>query len=201
MNTKELFHEIEHHIPFTTAATIIAIAAVALINYYFQINISESAFEILHPAHVVVSAIVTGGIFYRYKQKIVPALLVAVSGSIIVGSLSDIILPWLGANLLGIQTSFHLPLIEIPLIIISASLIGGIIGISTRVTKLPHFLHVGFSVFASLFYLLAFSSQFTATFFILALIIVLIAVVIPCCVSDILYPFFFLGEKIKHCDC
>jgi len=201
MNTRELIHEIKHHIPFTTAATIIAIAAVYIVNYYFKFNISSNAFEILHPLHIIVSAIVTGGIFYRYKPKIIPALLVALSGSIIVGSLSDIFLPWLGGNIFGLSTSFHLPLLETPLLIISAALLGGIVGISTKITKTPHFLHVGLSVFASLFYLLAFSQGFSASYFILALVIVLVAVVIPCCISDILYPFFFLNEKIKHCDC
>jgi len=201
MNTRELIHEIKHHIPFTTAATIIAIVAVYAINYYFQINISTGAFEVLHPLHITVSSIVAGAIFYKYKPKIIPAILVALSGSILIGSLSDIILPWLGGNLFGLSTSFHLPLFEEPLVIISASLLGAIIGISTKITKIPHLLHVGISVFASLFYLLAFSQFFNASYFILALVIVLIAVVIPCCISDILYPFFFLNEKIKHCNC
>lgn len=201
MKTQELVHELKHHLPFTAVATIVSILLVFFIEYYFHINVSQSSFDVLHPLHVIVSAIVTGGIFYKYRPKVIPAILVAVTGSILIGSLSDIFLPYLGGNLLGIKTSFHLPLIEIPLVIIAAAFIGGIIGISTRVTKLPHFLHVSLSVLASLFYLLAFSQPLGVFYFLGVFAIVLIAVVIPCCVSDILYPFFFLGEKIKHCNC
>jgi hypothetical protein len=85
--------------------------------------------------------------------------------------------------------------------IIGIALLGSIIGIFSGLTKIPHFLHVGISVFASLFYLLAFSQTFNIPYFIATFFIVFIAVIIPCCISDILYPFFFLGENIKKCKC
>jgi len=201
MRTKEILHELKHHLPFTAFAIIIAIILVIFLKYLFQKQISESLFEIFHPLHVVASSIVTAGIFYKYKPKLISALLVGVAGSIILGSLSDIILPWLGGSLLGLGTSFHLLLIEKPVLILLSALIGSSIGISTKITKMPHFIHVFLSVFASLFYLLAFSQIFNAFYFIGAFLIVLIAVIIPCCMSDMLFPFFFLGEKIKKCKC
>lgn len=201
MRTKEILHEVKHHLPFTAFATIIAIILVVLLQYLFQKQISENLFEIFHPLHIVASSIVTAGIFYKYKQKLISALLVGMAGSIIIGSLSDIILPWLGGSLLGLGTSFHLLLIEKPALILLSALIGSSIGISTKITKMPHFIHVFLSVFASLFYLLAFSQIFNTFYFIGAFLIVLIAVIIPCCMSDMLFPFFFLGEKIKKCKC
>ena len=201
MRTKEILHEVKHHLPFTAFATIIAIILVVLLQYLFQKQISENLFEIFHPLHIVASSIVTAGIFYKYKQKLISALLVGMAGSIIIGSLSDIILPWLGGSLLGFGTSFHLLLIEKPVLILLLGLIGSSIGISTKTTKMPHFIHVFLSVFASLFYLLAFSQIFNTFYFIGAFLIVLIAVIIPCCMSDMLFPFFFLGEKIKKCKC
>jgi hypothetical protein len=198
---KELLHELKHHAPFTAGAVIVATGLVLLIQYILGKSISQPIFEILHPLHIIASSIVTAGIFHKYKSKIIPALLVGISGAIILGSLSDIIFPWLGGNLLTLKTSFHLPLIEMPLVILGFALIGSFIGISTKITKIPHFAHVGLSVFASLFYLLAFSPIFNTTYFVEVFIIVFIAVIIPCCVSDILYPFFFLGKKIKHCNC
>jgi len=201
MRTKELFHELKHHLPFTASATIIAIILIIFLQYIFQKKISDGLFEIFHPFHIIVSSIVTAGIFYKYKSELISALLVGLTGSIIMGSLSDIILPWFGGNMLGFGTSFHLPLIEKPVLILSSALIGSSIGISTQITKIPHFIHIFLSVFASLFYLLAFSSIFNLIYFIGTFLIVFISVIIPCCTSDILFPFFFLGEKIKKCKC
>jgi len=201
MKTKKILHELKHHLPFTVFATITAIILIILIQYLFQKQISENLFEIFHPLHVMASSIVTAGIFYKYKPKLISALLIGITGSIILGSLSDIILPWLGGSLLGFKTSFHLLLIEEPVLILFSALIGGSIGISTKITKMPHFIHVFLSVFASLFYLLAFSQIFNVFYFIASFFIVLLAVIIPCCMSDILFPFFFLGKKIKKCEC
>lgn len=198
MKTKEFFHELKHHLPFTAFATLVAIIIVVLFQYLLQKQISENLFEIFHPLHVIASSIVTAGIFYKYKSKIIPALLIGITGSIIIGSLSDIILPWLGGNILGLGTSFHLLLIEKPVLILAVAIIGSSIGISAKTTKIPHFIHVFLSVFASLFYLLAFSPDFNLLYFIGTFLIVLISVIIPCCISDILFPFFFLKEKIKQ---
>ena len=201
MRTKELLHELKHHLPFTAFATISAIILVIFLQYLFQKQISENLFDILHPLHIIASSIVTAGIFYKYKSKVVYALLIGITGSIIIGSLSDIILPWIGGSLLGLGTSFHLLLIEKPVLILLSALIGSSIGISTKITEMPHFMHVFLSVFASLFYLLAFSSNFGLVYFIGAFLIVMVAVIIPCCISDMLFPFFFLKEKIKKCEC
>jgi predicted membrane protein len=201
MRTKEILHELKHHLPFTAFATISAIILVIFLQYLFQKQISENLFKIFHPLHVMASSIVTAGIFYKYKPKLIFALLVGVAGSIIIGSLSDIILPWLGGSLLGLGTSFHLLLIEKPVFILLSALIGSSIGISTKITKMPHFIHVFLSVFASLFYLLAFSQIFNTLYFIVSFFIVFLAVIIPCCMSDLLFPFFFLGKKIKKCEC
>ncbi|MFH1310981.1 MAG: hypothetical protein ABIH65_01090 [Nanoarchaeota archaeon] len=201
MKTRELIHELKHHLPFTVVATLIAILTFLLIQYLIKIFISETLFEIFHPLHVIASSIVTAGIFYRYRPKVIPALLVGITGSIIIGSLSDIILPWLGGNLLSLKTGFHLPIIETPFIILGSALIGSFIGVAKKATKIPHFIHIFLSVFASLFYLMAFSLNFNIIYFAEVFVIVLIAVILPCCVSDILFPFFFLGKRIKSCDC
>lgn len=201
MKTKEILHELKHHLPFTIFAIISAIILVIFLQYLFQKQISEGLFEIFHPLHIIASSIVTAGIFYKYKPKLISALLIGITGSIILGSLSDIILPWLGGSLIGLGTSFHLLLIKEPVLILFSALIGSSIGISTKITKMPHFIHVFLSVFASLFYLLAFSLNFNLVYFIGSFLIVFISVILPCCISDILYPFFFLGEKIKKCKC
>ncbi len=188
-----LLKELKHHIPFTLSAAIIAVIIV-IILYLSKFSMSETAFEILHPMHLFVSAIVTSALFYLYKPKIFQALLVGISGSIIIGSLSDIIFPYLGGLILNINPTIHLPLIESPILILSMSALGSIVGISTKITKMPHFIHILLSVFASLFYLLAFS-QFSIIKFIGIFVIVFVAVIIPCCISDIIYPMLFIKNQ------
>jgi len=201
LKIKELLHELKHHLPFTTIATISAILLCSIWIYFIKIPISGQVFEFSHEMHIVLSAIVTSAMFYKYKKQAINAILIGMAASIVVGSLSDIIFPYIGAISLGIQTGFHLPIFEMPLIILLVALAGSLIGITTQKTKMPHFLHVFVSAFASLFYLLAFSPAFNLLFFIESFFIVLISVVIPCCVSDIVFPFFFLGERIKNCKC
>jgi len=198
---KELLHELKHHSPFTALASVTAILVVLIIIYLIKIDISKNIFEIAHPLHVLVSGIATAGVFYKYKKNISQVLFVGIIGSIVIGSISDVIFPYIGGLILNIKTQFHLPIIENTITILSSALIGSVIGVSTKFTRMPHFLHVFLSVFASLFYLLAFSATFVPLSFILVFIIVFIAVIVPCCMSDIVFPFFFLGEKIKHCNC
>jgi len=198
MRTRELMHEIRHHSPFTLLATVIAILFVFI---FLKKGASEDLFEILHPLHIVASSIITASIFYIYKKNIPQAIFVGIIGSIVIGTFSDAIFPWLGGIIFGLNTEFHLPIIEQPLTVLIAATLGSTLGIATKLTKLPHFIHVFLSVFASLFYLLAFSAVITPVHFLISFVIVFISVIIPCCLSDILFPFFFLGEKIKHCNC
>jgi hypothetical protein len=200
-NFKQLIHELKHHLPFTLAATTIAIAVVLLLKGFLVKELNENIFEILHPLHIIASGMVSAGIFYKYKKNLIYAFGVGITSAILVGSISDVIFPFLGGIIFGLDMHFHLPLIESPIIIICMALLGSIAGILTKTTKIPHLFHVGLSVFASLFYMLAFSNEMSMIFFIGALVIVTIAVIIPCCVSDILMPFFFLGKKIKSCHC
>ena len=195
MKTKKVLVELKHHIPFTLIATAIAIIIVILIQYILEKSISEELFEIFHPLHVVASSIVTAGIYYKYKPKFIYALVIGITGSIIIGSLSDIVFPYLGGNLLNLGTSFHLAVLEKPILIFSAAIVGSIFGTLNKRTKMPHFVHVFLSVFASLFYLLVFSTNFNPVYLIGALVIVFIAVIIPCCISDIIFPFLFIKEK------
>lgn len=195
MSSKKILHELKHHYPFTFAATTIAIIIIIFIKFSLNKEIPESFFHILHPAHLFVSAIVTSALYYKYKKRIFPALLIGLTGSIIIGSLSDIILPWLGGKSLGFNISFHLALIEEPFLILSTAILGSLFGILTKLTKIPHFIHVFLSVFASLFYLTSFTIGINLLQFILSLIIVFIAVLIPCCISDIIFPMLFVKKQ------
>ena len=202
LKSKELFHELEHHLPFTALATLMGIILAFYLNLVlFNFTKLETTFDTLHIAHIFMSAIVSSAIFYRYKKKILPSLFVGVASSVIIGNVSDVFFPFLSGAIFGLKTSFHFPLIEMPLIIFSAGILGAIIGISTKFSKVPHFLHVLVSTFASLIYLLTFTPAINFGFLIIAFFTTIFTVIVPCCFSDIIFPFLFMGEKIKHCNC
>jgi len=193
---KQVFYELKQHAPFTALATAVAILIAFVVLYFFEKTISEEGFHLFHFLHVIASATVTAGIFYKYKPRIVPALLIGILGAIIIGSISDVVFPYFGWVSLNIDIHFHLPLIEKTVLVLLSALVGSLAGILIRTTKCPHFIHVFFSVFASLFYLLSFTLVFSPSYFIAAFFVVFAAVIIPCCLSDIVFPFFFLpGDK------
>jgi len=200
MRIKELFHELKHHLPLTSMATIFAIILVLFLNK-INFNFSERIFEYSHFAHIILASIVASAMFYKYKANFIFSIFVGVLSSVIIGSVSDVIFPYIGAFIFNLKPEFHLPLIEEPIIIFSFGILGGIFGIFFRITKLPHFFHVGVSVFASLFYLVSYVPKTNLFFVIVAFFLVVISVVLPCCFGDIILPFLLLGEKIKHCNC
>lgn len=120
------------------------------------------------------------------------------SGSILIGSLSDVLLPFLAGNLFSLHTHFHLPIFEEPVLIFGIAFLGAITGIHGHLFKASHLVHVFLSVFASLFYLLAFSVEMSALSILLISFLVFLCVYIPCCISDIVFPLFFVEKSRRN---
>jgi len=195
MRIKKILKELKEHVPFTFLAVAVSIGVVVFVRYYLVKELSEEFFHFFHFSHIIVSAMVTGALYYKYKEKIINALVVGFSGALIIGSLSDIIFPYLGGLILGLDIHFHLPLIEETASVLIFAFIGSLAGVIFKITKFPHFAHVFLSVFASLFYILIFSPVFVLSHFVGAFFVVFLAVIIPCCVSDIIFPLLFIKQK------
>lgn len=197
--TNRILHELREHLPFTAFATLIAMAIVVfgfLINKTAFLSYTTSLFYIFHPAHIFFASIVSSAIYFRYKKNILTAIAVGFIISIVIGSISDVIFPYLGGLIFGLETSFHLPIFEEPLLIILVSLSGCSLAI-LGFTKIPHFLHVFLSVFASLLYILAFSIPLNFLSLVLVFIITFISVVVPCCLGDIVFPLILQKSRRK----
>jgi len=194
---KQIIHELKEHIPFTSTAAFVSIVLTLIVLELNLIKSTTSIFYIFHPIHVFFSAIVSAALLYKYKKNIILSLFAGIFISVAIGSISDAIFPFLGSSLIGIPISFHLPAIENPLIILGAGLLGSITGIISKKTKFPHFIHVFVSAFASLLYIFAYSSDFTITRLFSILIITIIAVIVPCCLGDIVFP-LLLNKSSKE---
>ena len=157
---------------------------------------SEDIFHILHPAHLLLSAIVTSAV-YRQHGNIWAALVIGFIGSVGICSISDIVLPHIGGVLLGAEMHLHVCILEHPWLVVSFALIGAVIGALTRRwTRCPHAAHVLTSTMASLFYLMAFGVVDWTLRLPLVFVLLFIAVWLPCCASDIIFPHLF--TKGKH---
>ncbi len=196
---REIVEELKEHVPFTAAATAVAVIITAFL--LIKNNLLEHAvsfFYVFHPIHIFFSAVVSAAIFYKYKQNMTLALITGVILSVLVGSVSDVMLPYIGSLIFRIPTSFHLPAIEKPLTIFGIAILGSFVGIIGKKTKFPHFLHVLISVFASLLYIFAYSTNFSPLVLALIFVITSVSVVIPCCLSDIILPIIFKKETSKN---
>jgi len=197
---KKLFEkimiELKAHLPFTFAASFVAVAIMSFLLLKADlISQSVTLFYIFHPAHIFFSSLVSAAILYKHNRKWILSLLLGGIISIVVGTTSDVLFPYLGSLLFHIPISFHLPFLEHPVLIFGVMLLGGTAGVIFKRTKVPHFLHVFISVLASLLYIFSYSANFSILTMIFIFVITGLSVVIPCCLSDIVFP-VFLGEKM-----
>jgi len=66
-------------------------------------------FSVFHPAHVVLSAMVTASMFklHATKKRIILVLVVGYFGSVGIATLSDVVIPHIGTELLGLDVPTH----------------------------------------------------------------------------------------------
>jgi len=186
---KEILHELKEHWPFTAIATLIAVIIFGFLMNKSNIWLyTESLFNIFHPAHIFFSSIVSAAIFYKYRKKMLLALAASFGIAIVMASVSDVIFPYFGSLAFGIPISFHLPFIEEPILICGVAILGALFGILWNKTKFPHLVHVLISVLASLLYIFAYGAALNVFSLVLVFVIVFLAVIVPCCIGDIILP-------------
>ena len=195
---EKIIKELKEHIPFTIIGSILGIILMFFI-YNIPKNISYNIFYTLHPLHVLLSALVTSSIYILYSGKnfkIWKLILIGYIGSIGIATLSDSIIPYLGEILLNLPNKgIHLGFIEKYWLVNPLALLGIAIAYFKPKTKLPHAGHVLLSVFASLFHIImAMAGAITISLMILSTIFIFIAVIIPCCLSDIIFPLLFIKK-------
>jgi len=193
---RRIAHELKEHAPFTALGAVSGIIIMVMVVLgNIPSHVSQTAFLIAHPGHVLLSALVTTAMYARYKKgKVWVVILIGWTGSIGVATISDAIIPYLGGTLLHAQMEFHVPFIEEWWINLVA-LAGIAIGYWKQTTKIPHFGHVLLSTWASLFYFTAFGVADWIRLLPYVFLFLFLSVWIPCCTSDIIYPLLFVGRK------
>ena len=202
---KQILEELKTHAPFTTFGAITGIIVMVLFRN-LPSEISHNIFYILHPMHVVLSALVTASMYklhrskhknFKGKYSIAGLLLIGYLGSVGIATLSDSVIPYLGEVLLRMPNrGIHLGFIEKWWLVNPLALLGVAIAYFRPRTKFPHAGHVLLSTWASLFHIImAMGGVISWMLAITVFLFLFVAVWLPCCLSDIVFPLLFVKEK------
>jgi len=199
---KQISAELKNHAPFTLFGALTGIIIMVLFHN-MPPKLSYNIFYILHPAHVVLSALVTASMYelhkcggLRYKCNIWVLLFVGYAGSIGIATLSDSLIPYLGEVMLDMPNrGIHIGFIEKWWLVNPLALLGVAIAYFRPTTKFPHAGHVLLSTWASLFHIImAAGGTLNWLSYVFVLIFLSLAVWLPCCASDIVFPLLFVGK-------
>ncbi|MFA5139821.1 MAG: hypothetical protein WC728_11375 [Elusimicrobiota bacterium] len=196
-----ILHELRDHAPFTLfgAATGIVIM---LLCRNLPHDVSHKIFYILHPAHVLLGALVTSSMYEKHAEgaSLWALLGIGFVGAVGLATLSDSLLPYLCEAALGMpERELHVGCMEKWWLVNPIALIGLAIAYYRPITKLPHSGHVLVSTWASLFHILMAlgTMELSIPKLLFVFVSLFVAVWLPCCFSDIVFPLLFVRSPAK----
>ena len=187
--------ELRTHAPFTAlgAATGVMLMLI-VVAAHLPRSWSSGLFWGLHPFHVLLSALVTAGVYRLHGRGGLGAtIVIGYLGSVGIATLSDSVIPYLGEWLLQLpHRGMHLGFIEKWWLVNPLALVGIALAWYRPRTRFPHGGHVLLSTWASLFHItMALGEGLGLSTMILVLVFLFLAVWVPCCTSDIVFPLLF----------
>ncbi|MDI6839334.1 MAG: hypothetical protein QMD71_00535 [bacterium] len=207
---KHILIELAEHIPYTIFGVIIGLISMGILTFIVTAigreellpEASYDLFHIFHPIHLLLSSTVTTAMFWKHERKIVKAFVIGFIGSVAICGISDIGIPFLSGTLLGVRMRLHICVIEHPQIILPFVILGIAVSyfvpnIVEKSTQYSHGAHVLVSSMASILYLLSFGFTHWIHHIGSVFIIAVVAVMLPCCVSDIVFPLCFTKKLDK----
>jgi len=220
--------ELKTHAPFTLFGALTGIFCMIIFRNLDH-DTSEKVFYVFHPAHVLLSAMVTAAMFklHSVKRSFILIVIVAIAGSIGISTLSDSVIPYIGELLLGMEVDVHghghehteahenegdaesgfveeahIGFIEAWYIVFPAAIAGALIAYFRPRTKVPHAGHVLLSTWASSFHMLmAFGGDIPPVKLLGSFVFLFLAVWLPCCIGDIVLPLLFVHSPDGICCC
>ncbi len=219
--------ELKNHAPFTLFGAATGILCMIIFKDLSH-DTSRVIFYVFHPAHVLLSAVVTAAMFklHSVKRSFALILAIAIVGSIGVATLSDSLIPYVGEILLGMRVDVHghagedehgrqtdetkegggffenahIGFVEAWYAVFPAAIIGTLIAYLRPRTKFPHAGHILLSTWASsLHMMMAFGGEMSPGRLAGSFVFLFLAVWLPCCFSDIVFPLLFVHSPDGSC--
>jgi len=202
------FDELFNHLKYTVGAVLIAAGLVFLYKQFMvsasaeETSRSEEFFEGFFVAHLFFASLTPAALIHVYRKALWIGIIIAIISSSLTCTLSDIIFPYLGGELLKYNMHFHVCIIEEPVLAWSFVISGALIGffLSQKVRKLSRYTHGAHILLSSLaagMYLVTYG---VGMFSIKALIfvpILIISVLLPCVMNDIGVPSYIVSVTAK----
>ena len=194
-----IFLELKHHAPYTVVGTLSGIVLMLLLTFFdVSRETSMGLFWVLHPLHVLLSAMVTAAMYRLHGNGgLLRTVVVGYLGSVGIATLSDSIIPFVGEWLLQLpHRGCHVGFIEKWWLVNPLALAGIAIAWYWPRTKISHAAHVWLSTWASLFHMtMAMDMRFNILTTAVVGVFLFLAVWVPCCTSDIVFPLLFARKK------
>lgn len=195
--------ELRAHLPYSIFSVVLSMAFLAAVDAIGVLNPerAEHVFHVFHPTHILLSAAATVSMFWQFEKKLAKSVVIGILGAGVICEISDVFLPYLGGRVFGMEMEFHVCFFEHPWIVVPFLFVGIFAGIAstqllTRSTFFNHSGHVLVSTAASLFYLVSFGVTDWLARIGWILVLLVVSVMIPCCLSDIVFPLLFVrGAK------
>lgn len=214
-----LYDELGCHLPY--AAFSLALGFVILsFMHLFGLNFGNQAllqkgyhvlFHSFHYLHLVFAVTGTFVTFFRFSNNVLMGCIISLVSPAIFCTLSDVALPTLAGNILGVHMSMHICFFKLQdfINLMPFMIVGLISGLALRkhheaslgfFSLGSHFIHILISSLAALFYMVSFGFMAWPKSMGLLFFLLVIAVVVPCTISDIVVPMYFARSKISKKD-
>jgi hypothetical protein len=200
-----IWAELKRHSPFTALGALTGVAImVVIVSASVPREVSQEVFWILHPLHVLLSALVTASMYrLRGSGNWLSTFVIGYLGSVGIATLSDSVIPYLGEWMLDLPNrGIHLGFIERWWLVNPLAILGIVLAFIRPTTRVPHAGHVLLSTWASLFHMtLALGTEISAPTYLVVGVFLFLAVWLPCCASDIVFPLLFVKNGSSHEAC
>lgn len=212
-----IWEELVHHFPYAIFSIAFGMIILSLLDYSRLGNLSEisnqacstgyhmlfHSFHFLHILFASTGAVIT---FSRFSKNIFKMILIGTISPAFFCMLSDVLMPYLAGELLGVNMSlhicFHRELHNVLPFLFVGVLNGYLLQFyNSEMLKFfsfgSHFAHILISSLASLFYMVShgFSDWYPQMGLIFLFLIA--AIMIPCTLSDVIIPMYFARSKPK----
>ncbi|KKP95704.1 MAG: hypothetical protein US13_C0002G0015 [candidate division TM6 bacterium GW2011_GWE2_36_25] len=210
--THALYDEFICHFPYA----VLSVAIGLLLLSFFTPSATDvlvmkqfhRLFHSFHFMHIMFASAGAIQTFFRYSNNYVKGILVGTLSPAFFCMLSDILMPYVGGEMLGVKMRLHICFVSEFTNIGLFLLIGVITGFILRFhverqhsgslfTRWLHFGHILLSSMASMFYMVSYG--FISWYHQMGMVFVMLilAVVIPCTFSDVVVPFVVAKDGRK----
>ncbi|MFA6065765.1 MAG: hypothetical protein WC707_01130 [Candidatus Babeliaceae bacterium] len=210
-----LYDELTCHLPYAAFSVAIGFIVLSLLHF-MSMNLAQAqlhkgyhilfhAFHYLHIMFAVTGTLVT---FLRFSNHLTRGIIVSLISPAVFCTLSDVALPALAGNILGVHMDMHICFFKLHdfMNVLPFMLVGLITALSLSrhhvrslnfISLGSHFIHILISSLASLFYVVSYGFSGWPKVMGILYFFLVIAVVIPCTFSDVVVPLYFARKKNK----